>query len=112
MSLGLRVLLLIGSIILLLFIYRKLKKSQMQLMDAFFWIVFSVLLVLLSICPNIAIGFARTFGFISPSNFVFLALIFLLIVKIFLLSVKVSILEQKLSDLIQEIAIREKKNNE
>ncbi len=110
MSIGLRILLLISSIILFIFIYRKLKKSQLQLMEAFFWIVFSLMILLLGLVPEIGISLARLFGVVSAANFIFLCIIFLLIIKSFLLTIKVSSLEQKVINLTQEISIR--KNEE
>ncbi|SDH60670.1 hypothetical protein SAMN05421493_102105 [Pseudobutyrivibrio sp. 49] len=98
----------ISAILLFMFIYRKLKKSQLQVNEAFFWIVFSSVLVILGFFPEIAITLARKIGIISPSNFIFLCIIFLLIIKVFLLTIKVSSLEQKVSNLVQEIAIRER----
>lgn len=109
MSVVLRAILVISAIILFLFIYRKLKKSQLQLMEAFFWIIFSTVLILLAIFPEVGIYFARVFGVVSASNFIFLSIIFLLIIKSFLLTIKVSSLEQKVVSLTQEIAIRENK---
>ena len=107
MLMPLRIILLISSILLFLFIYRKLKKSQLQLMEAFFWITFSAIILVLGIFPEIGIYFAKVFGVISASNFIFLSIISLLIIKSFLLTIKVSSLEQKVINLVQEIAIRE-----
>ncbi|MBO6129246.1 MAG: DUF2304 domain-containing protein [Pseudobutyrivibrio sp.] len=111
MSVGLRTILLIGSIILFVFIYRKLKKSQLQLMDAFFWIVVSFVILVLSLFPNLGIFLATSFGVQSASNFIFLCIITLLLIKSFLQAIKVSSLEQKVINLTQEIAIRENIEN-
>lgn len=108
----LRVLLLLGALVLFMFIYRKLKKSQLQVDEAFFWIFFSTMLVIIGVFPEIGIVLARYFGIVSASNFIFLCAIFLLIIKVFLLTIKISSLEQKVINLTQEIAIREAKEKD
>ena len=107
MSIALRVILIITSVITLVYVIRKLKKSQLQIVDVFFWLVFSLGILILGIFPSIAIYYADLIGIISPANFVFLFLIFLLILRVFLLNMRTSKLESRLSDLVQEIAIRE-----
>ena len=106
----LRVLLLLGAVVLFMFIYRKLKKSQLQVDEAFFWIAFSVILIILGLAPEVGIFFARKLGVVSASNFIYLCIIFLLILKVFLLTIKVSSLEHKVANLVQELAIRENAN--
>ena len=107
MSICLRILLFVVSVLTFAFIARKLKKSQIRLMDAFFWIVFSAILMLLGVFPTIGVFFANILGVISAANFIYLVIIFLLILRSFLLDIRVSTLEFKLSKLVQEIAIRE-----
>ncbi|MBQ1190231.1 MAG: DUF2304 domain-containing protein [Lachnospiraceae bacterium] len=48
----------------------------------------------------------------SPSNFIFLFIIFVLIVRMFQMSMKISQLESKLKDLVARIAIDENLRNE
>jgi len=107
MSIYLRVVLLIAAIFTFIFIARKLKKAQLQLSDAFFWIMFSTVLVILGIFPQIGIFFAELLGVISASNFIFLVVIFLLIVRSFLQTIKLANLENKIVNLTQEIAVRD-----
>lgn len=77
----------------------------MQIADSLYWIIFVAILVILSIFPQIANYACIWLGVISPVNFVFLAIIFLLLLKVFSLSVKISFLENKLQNLVQEYAI-------
>lgn len=77
----------------------------MQISDALYWIAFVVVLVVLSIFPKIAIIACDFVGVQSPVNFVFLAIIFLLLLKVFSLSVHISSLENKLQNFVQEYAI-------
>lgn len=107
MSIGLRALLLIASIFTFLYIVRKLRKSQLQVMDTVFWIVLATILIVLSIFPQIAYWIANILGIQSPVNFIFLLIIFMLMIRNFLLTIKVSQLEDKLKTLVEELAIRE-----
>ncbi len=107
MSIYLRITLLVASLLACVYIARKLRKSQMGLMDTVFWIGLSVLFVILSIFPGIAVWGAELFGFIAPVNFIFLTVIFLLLLRCFLLTIRVSLLEDKLRNLVEELAIRE-----
>ena len=72
MSTSLRVLLIVSAALVFCFVVRKIKKSQMQVLDSLFWLLFSVSFVLLGVFPEIASYFSDVFGFISPSNLVFL----------------------------------------
>lgn len=104
--------LLLVSIFTAIYISKKLRSSQIQITDAVFWIGISFLFIGLSIFPGIAIFISKKIGIDSPANFIFLVIIFLLLIKCFLLSIKVSQMEDKLNNLVQEIAIRDNKNNE
>lgn len=107
MSIYLRVTLTVVSLLTCVYIARKLRKSQIGIMDTVFWIALSVLFVVLSIFPGIAEWGAQLFGFIAPVNFIFLMVIFLLLLRCFLLTIRVSQLEDKLRNLVEELAIRE-----
>ena len=105
MSLAVRVLLLAGAVWMAAYILRKIRKAQMQIDDALFWIVTSFLFVLLGIFLGIAIMAAQLLGVQSPANLVFLVVIFLLLFKLFALTRKVSVLEHKLKELVQRYAL-------
>lgn len=107
MALSLRIVLIIFSLITAFFVFRKIRKAQMQIADSLYWILFILFLVILSVFPQIANYACRWVGVMSPVNFVYLVIIFLLLMKVFLLSVKMSILENKLQNFVQEYAIIE-----
>ena len=107
MSMALRMLLLAASFLTCAYITRKLRKSQIQVMDTVFWIGLSVIFIILSIFPDIASVFSVFIGFQAPVNFVFLLMIFLLLIRCFLLSIRISQLEEKVKNLVEELAIRE-----
>lgn len=112
MSVLLRVLLVIVCFMTSGYTLRKIRKSQMQIEDSLFWILFSFGLVVLSIFPGIATQFADFLGILSPVNFVFLSVIFLLLIKVFLLSLRISQLEDKIKRLVQRNVIEEEKRRE
>lgn len=107
MSLSLRVVLIIFSVLTAFFVFRKIRKAQMQIADSLFWVIFIVVLVILSVFPQIANYACKWVGVMSPANFIFLAIIFLLLLKVFTMTVKISILENKLQTLVQEYALKE-----
>ena len=63
MTLSLKVVLIVISILTCFYIARKLRKSQMNINDTVFWIFFAIVLVLLSVFPGIASWGADVLGF-------------------------------------------------
>lgn len=106
MSVLLRICLFVASVLTCVYIARKLKKSQMQVTDTVYWIGISVLLIILSIAPEIAEYASDLLGFQATVNFIFLLMIFLLFIRCFLLSIRVSQLDDKVRNLTEEIGIR------
>lgn len=105
-------LLIIVSFIGAYWTFRKIKKSQLQIEDSLFWLFTAAGLFILSIFPNIASWCSKLIGVQSPSNFIFLVMIFLLLLKVFQLTLKLSQVENKLRSLTQEVGIRDKKIND
>lgn len=112
MSWTLRICLIVACIIACVYVLRRIRRSQMAIEDAVYWIVVSIALVIISIFPQIPDFLSDLLGIQAPSNFVFLAVIFVVIVKLFSLSLEVSLLKQKLKSMIQNVAIREKEIEE
>ena len=111
MSDTLKGLLIIASVLTVGWILRKIRKNKVKMEDAIFWIFFAAILLLLAIFPEISYELCRRFGIMSPSNLVFLVIIFLLVEKIFTLSIIVSQLEDKIGVLSAEVALRSKAEN-
>lgn len=108
MGIGLSIILVISSIITFIFVMRLIRKSSVRIEDTFFWIIFSFILVILSIFPDIAFYFSDNLGFQSPVNLVFLVIIFILLINQFLMSLKISRLTIKQKELVQSLAINTK----
>ena len=107
MTLLLRVVLTVVSILTTILIVRKVRMSQMRIEDSVFWIGFSFLLIVFSVFPKIVYLMSDMTGTQTPVNFIFLFVIFLLILKMFRMSVRISQLETKIKDLAQKMAIDE-----
>lgn len=112
MSLALRIILVIVSVLTFIFVLRKIRKSQMRIEDSIFWLTFCLCVLVLSVFPEIAISMADLIGMESPVNFIFLAFIFILIIKLFSMSIKISQLEDKIGNLTQRLAIESHKNKD
>lgn len=112
MSIVLRFILMIASVITFMVIVRKIRNAKVQIETSLFWILFAGALLLLSIFPEIAIWSAEILGIQSPANFIFLFVIFILLFHQFINSLKISTLENKLKELTQELAVRELKDKE
>ena len=100
-----RIVLFLGSVVVFLLIARFVRKQRIQVKDGIFWILFSVILIIFSIFPRLAIWASYLTGVQSPAYCVFMLIIFSLGCHQFFLSIKVSQLTIKNSELIQDIAI-------
>lgn len=112
MSLALRILLMIFSVGFVYFVLKRIHKDQLRIQDSIFWILLSVLVLILAFFPQIAIGMAQRLGIISPVNFVFLVFIFCAFIKIFSMAAKISNLEDKINKLSYEEAKRRMQEQE
>ena len=102
---GLTIAMIAASVITATFVFLKIKKSQFKIGDTLYWLLFCAFLLAMSVFPQFIYWASELIGFESPSNFIFVAIIFLLLVKIFLLDARVSKNEEKLTKLSQKYAI-------
>lgn len=114
MSIELRVVLVIVSLITLLFISRRIRSSKVKLEDSIFWVCFAAIIFLLSIFPQVFYWLSTLVGTYAPVNFVFLLFIFILLIQSFQLSMRVSQADTKIKELTQQLAIEkyERHNND
>ncbi|MDJ1122156.1 DUF2304 domain-containing protein [Olsenella sp. YH-ols2217] len=105
MSLPQRIVLFLGAVFILALICSAVKKRRIQIEDSLFWVFFAALLVVIGAFPQIAYFFSHLLGFISPSNFVFAAVIAVLLVREFRNSSKISVLRYRLDQLAEEVAL-------
>ena len=109
MSIALRVLLILVSVMNTLNILRRIRKSKLQIDYSIFWLVFSMILIVIAVFPQIVIKLAQIIGFQSPANMVFLLVIFALMFKSFQSTLEISQLQYKIEELTQKIALEEHK---
>ena len=112
MSLYIRILLIVGAGLSLVFILKKIRQSKLKIEYVVFWFCFSSILVLMGVFPKIITIISKILGFQSPINMVFLIIIFILIIKLFFNTIQISALENKVDSLAQQIAIEKKKEEE
>ena len=112
MSWSMRILLLLGSVLTAVYVLRKVRKSKMRTEDSVFWLLFSLILVVLGVFPGIAIHVSEWIGVQSPANLVFLVVIFLLLVKVFMMDQRISRLQQQVTRIVQRVAIDELEQQE
>ena len=112
MNIILRIALVIVSFLVVVFVLRKIRKTQLDIDDAIYWIIASILLLILSIFPKLAFWASQLLGIESPSNFVFLFMIFVVLIKLFNMAIDLSIQKQRLNRLIQKLALTDKEVSE
>ena len=112
MTVTLRIILILASLLCFTWIVMNIRKAKVRIEDSVFWICFSAFLVLLSIFPQLIDWGARVTGIQSSQNFLFLAILFILIVKLFRMTLRLSQLDSKLQRLVQSLAIVEKEQQE
>ena len=105
---AMQVLLLIGATGTVFIVLRGIRRAQVLIRDSLFWIFFSLVLLILSIFPELALRASQLLGFESPINLVFLVIIFLLFLQQFLASLRISSLSSKVKTLTQKLALAEK----
>lgn len=114
MTLTLRFVLVLVSLMTLLFVMRRVRSSKIRLEDSMVWILFSGILIVLSVFPGIFDFLAELAGVYSTANFVFLFFIFVLLILCFNLSMRASQADTKIKELTQLLAIEkfERRSND
>ena len=107
-----RIVLIVVSLLSTYYILKKIRQSKLQIEYAIFWIIFSGVLVIISLFPWLVSLFTRLLGMQLPVNFVFMVFIFILLVKLFMMTIELSTLENKVKDLTQELALAEKERRD
>lgn len=109
MSVTLRILLIVISILTAFYVLVSIRKSQLKIEESIFWFIFCAVLVIMGLFPQIIETLAQLLGVQSPVNMIFLGIIFILIIRIFRLNVRLSLLENKVENLAQRYAIDKNK---
>lgn len=112
MSYRVRVLIAIGGILVFAFIIFSIRRSKMVIGDSVFWFLFSLLLLIISISPELFFALARAMHVSSASNLAYLFMIAFLLIRIFQQDLKISQLTTKLQRLVQNMAIYQADHSE
>ena len=107
MTITLRIVLIICSIISFLLCIMKIKQAKLKVENSVIWMIGSVLLILMSIFSNTVEWISTQLGFMAPVNFVFLVMIGFLLIQLFIDNIRISNLNEKIKDLNHYIALKE-----
>ena len=106
MTVILRIILILASVLMLIYMVRKVRKSKVQIERTVFWIVFGIFIIVISIFPKVIYWTASVLGIQSQANLVWITVIFILLVKQFMTTLELSELETKFKNLVEEIALK------
>ena len=112
MSITLRVILIISSFISFFLCVKKIKQSKLKVENSVTWMVGSIILILMSIFSNGVAWISNKLGFVSPVNFVFLAIIAFLLIQLFIDNLNITELNEKIKNLDHYIALKEHEDKE
>ena len=107
MGLKLQLVFIFASLITFVFVIKKIQKHGLNIDDAIMWILWSILLLIISVFPQIPTWISKQLGFMSTSNFIFCVFIFFLYIMLFTQTAQISKLKEKQKDLIQKLSIKE-----
>ena len=110
MSMTLRVLLILFSGMYFIYTICQIRKSHLNIEDAIFPIMFSLLCIFLSIFTKLISIISNKLGFISVSNFVLILVIFVLSIYNLKLLTKISNLNEKVKSINHFLALNEKRD--
>ena len=105
----LRIVLIVGSLLVLWIVINRVRKKKIRIADSVYWVVCAGLMILFAVFPGIAFFFAGLLGFLSPSNFVFCMIIILMLVKLFNMACDISRLTDRIEQLAQELALHKRR---
>ena len=109
MSIQLRAALILGAVITMMAMLRQIRKRKMRIDSSIFWVLFSIILVLIAVFPDLVYIASSLLGIISPANLVLAGIILILIIKMFLMTLEISEMKEKMAELARSIALREER---
>ena len=112
MSVTLRILLIVSSFLSFFLCVKKIKQSKLKVENSVTWMVGSIILILMSIFSNGVAWISNKLGFVSPVNFVFLAIIAFLLIQLFIDNLNITELNEKIKNLDHYIALKEHEDKE
>lgn len=107
MTITLRIILIVVSVISFILCIKKIKQSKLKVMNSVMWMIGSLLLILMSIFSNVVEYISFKLGFMAPVNFVFFVLIGFLLIQNFIDNIRITVLSEKIKDLNHAIALND-----
>ena len=107
MSVTLRIILIVSSFLSFFLCVKKIKQAKLKVENSVTWMVGSIILILMSIFSNGVAWISNKLGFVSPVNFVFLAIIAFLLIQLFIDNLNITELNEKIKNLDHYIALKE-----
>lgn len=111
MTITLRIILIICSLVSFLLCITKIKQAKLKVENSVTWMIGSLLLIMMSIFSNAVEWLSNKLGFMAPVNFVFLVIIGFLLIQTFIDNIRISTLNEKIKDLNHYIALKEYDKN-
>ena len=105
----LQIVLVLASLLTFVYVIRRIRKHKLNIDDSILWIIWSVILLVLSLFPDLSKTLSQLLGFESTSNFILTGFIFCLYIMVFFQNIKISELKEKNKSLVQKLSI-DKKN--
>lgn len=107
MTMTLRIILVICSLISFILCITKIKQAKLKVTNSVIWMIGSIILILMSIFSGAVEWIAIRLGFMAPVNFVFLVMIGFLLIQTFVDNIRICNLNEKIKDLNHYIALKE-----
>ena len=105
MGIKLQLVFIIASLLTFVYVILRIRKYGLNIEDSIIWILWSILLLIISFFPQISMFVSDSLGFMSPSNFILVLFIFFLYIVVFTQNIQISKLKGKQQDLIQKLSI-------
>lgn len=107
MSLTLRIILIVASILAFLLSIKRMKQSKLKITNSIIWLFGCLILILMAIFSGTVEWISAKLGFIAPVNFVFLIIIAFLLIQSFIDNIRITALNEKIKELDHYIALKE-----
>lgn len=112
MSITLRIILIVCSILSFLFSIKRIKQAKLKVTNLVVWMLGSLMLILMSVFAGAVEWVSTQLGFMAPVNFVFFIIIGFLLVQVFIDNIRISALNEKIKDINHYIALKETENKD
>ena len=105
----LRIIIALSCVVFMLLVCRQVSNGKLLLQYSLLWLTLAIVTMIVSLFPEPVYRLAEIVGFTTPSNFVFFAALFFLLVICLSLSVVVSKQALRIKNLVQNVALLEKR---